>query len=164
LIRRAVADVRRPTGDTAMYDGIALALPTAQSGQRGKKALRLISDGNDTKSVVTLDELRKHILDSDMLVYAIGIDETSRSQPRKGERIDADRLRQITDATGGRTEIVRTGRNLDAAVARIGDELGHQYSSGYMSNRPRDGTWHLIRVETRDRRLNVRARHGYTSE
>jgi VWFA-related protein len=164
LIRRAVADVRRPTGDTAMYDAIALALPTAQSGQRGKKALLLISDGNDTKSVVTLDELRGRILNSDVLVYAIGIDETSRPQPRKGERIDGDRLRQITDATGGRTEIVRTGRSLNAAVARIGDELGHQYSIGYVSNRPHDGKWHPIRVETRDRRLNVRARHGYTSE
>jgi Ca-activated chloride channel homolog len=164
LIRRAVADVRQPTGDTAMYDAIALALPTAQSGQRGKKAVLLISDGNDTHSVVTLDELRERILASDVLVYAIGIDARSRSRPQhKEDRLDAGRLRQITDATGGRTEVIRGARSLDAAIAQIADELSHQYSIGYSSNRPHDGKWHPIRVETSDRRLTVRARNGYTS-
>jgi Ca-activated chloride channel family protein len=165
LIRRAVADVRQPTGDTAMYDAIALALPTAQGGQRGKKALLLISDGNDTHSVVTLDELRERILDSDVLVYAIGIDVPSRSRGRghKEDRLDAGRLRQITDGTGGRTEVIRGARSLDAAIAQIADELSHQYSIGYSSNRPHDGKRHPIRVETSDRRLIVRARNGYNA-
>src|SRR5262245_28288387 len=52
LIRHAIEDVSAPTGDTALYDAIALALPTAQEGRHAKKALLVISDGNDTRSVV----------------------------------------------------------------------------------------------------------------
>ena len=158
LIRRAIQDVQRPTGDTAMYDAIALALPTAQSGRHGKKALLVISDGNDTKSVISLAELHASILQSDVLIYALGIGGSI--QPRKDERLNAANLRQVTDDTGGRTEIVRGRKALDAAVTTLGEELRHQYSLGYTSAAARDGRPHSIRVDVRDRRLTVRARRG----
>ena len=78
-----------------------------------------------------------------------------------GERVNADALRQITDDTGGRTEIVRGSEGLGSATARIADELSKQYYLGYSSNAEKDGRWHAIRVEVRDRRLTVRARRGY---
>jgi hypothetical protein len=78
-----------------------------------------------------------------------------------GERVNADALRQITDDTGGRTEIVRGFDDLDGATARIADELSRQYYMGYVSSGKKDGRWHAIRVEVRDRRLGVRARRGY---
>ena len=79
-----------------------------------------------------------------------------------GERVNADALHQMTDDTGGRTEIVRGFDGLDAATARIADELSKQYSLGYSNSGEKDGRWHAIRVEVRDRRLTVRAR-GDTS-
>src|SRR5687768_4975653 len=77
-ISRAVRDVD-PAGGTAMYDAIATALPEAQAGKNRKKALLIISDGNDTNSTLGVSELRQLIRESEVLVYALGVDGTARS-------------------------------------------------------------------------------------
>jgi VWFA-related protein len=198
-ISRAVARVN-PNGGTAIYDAVADALPFAEAGQNRKKALLVISDGNDTNSSVGVSELRQLIRESEVLVYALGVDGTARSSggstarppvqiplpipfpfpggrrptfpqiggtwsrsSNAGDRVNADALRQITDDTGGRTEIVRGFDGLEAATSRIADELSKQYYLGYSSTADKDGRWHAIRVEVRDRRLNVRARRGYVA-
>jgi Ca-activated chloride channel family protein len=196
-LSRAVSRVN-PAGGTALFDAVAEALPFADAGQNRKKALLVISDGNDTNSTIEARELRQLIRESEVMVYALGVDSTSRSNGTTirppvqiplpipfpfpggrrpgtrpqiggtwsrggGERVNADALRQITDDTGGRTEIVRGFDNLDAATARIADELSKQYYLGYASSGENDGRWHAIRVEVRDRRLNVRARRGYVA-
>jgi Ca-activated chloride channel homolog len=204
LISRAVKAVDA-SGGTAIYDAVAMAIPTAQAGTNRKKALLVISDGNDTNSSISASELRQQIRESEVLVYALGIDGTRsrtfepdrppvqlpiplpfpggrRPQPRfppiggggggiggsstsrsPGDRVNADALRFITDDTGGRTEIVRGSSGLGPATERIADELSKQYYLGYVSSAERDGRWHSIRVEVRDRRLTVRARRGYTA-
>jgi VWFA-related protein len=63
-----------PAGGTAMYDAVAEAIPLAASGTRRKKALVVISDGNDTNSDIEVDEVRQMIRESEIMVYAIGID------------------------------------------------------------------------------------------
>jgi Ca-activated chloride channel homolog len=62
------------TGGTALYDAVAEAIPLAASGSRRKKALVVISDGNDTNSEIQLSEVRQLIRESEVMVYAIGID------------------------------------------------------------------------------------------
>jgi VWFA-related protein len=80
-----------------------------------------------------------------------------------GDGLDASALRQVTDDTGGRTEIVRDFTDLDGATERIADELSKQYYLGYANPGTKDGRWHTIKVEVRDRRLTVRARRGYVA-
>ena len=203
LISRAVRDASA-TGGTAIYDAVSTAIPTAQAGTHQKKALLIISDGNDTNSSIPVGSLRQQIRESEVLVYALGIDGSGRRadvvrppvqlpmpmpfpfpggrRPRPGlppvpsggsggsgggwpgapgDRVNADALRQITDDTGGRTEIVRGSEGLGPATARIADELSKQYYLGYSSNTERDGQWHSIRVSVKERRLTVRARRGY---
>ena len=195
VISRAVARVTAG-GGTAMYDAIADAVPLAEIGKHSKKAILVISDGNDTNSRISVGELRYLIRESEVLVYALGVDGTAIStrrgptiqlpvplpfpipgvpqrrlppivggggggQPRGNERVNADALRQITDDTGGRTEIVRGFGDLDGATARLADELSKQYYLGYASTGKKDGRWHTIRVDVKDRRLAVRARKGY---
>ena len=201
LISRAVRDATA-NGGTAIYDAVSTAIPTAQAGTHQKKALLVISDGNDTNSSIPVGTLRQQIRESEVLVYALGIDGSGRRidvvrqplpmpmpfqfpggrRPRPGlppipsggsggsgggwpgapgDRVNADALRQITDDTGGRTEIVRGSEGLGPATARIADELSKQYYLGYSSNTERDGQWHSIRVNVKDRRLTVRARRGY---
>ncbi len=63
-----------PEGGTAMYDAVAEAVPLAQSGRHRKKALLIISDGNDTNSATTVPEVKRQIRETEVLVYAIGID------------------------------------------------------------------------------------------
>ncbi|MGC4085844.1 MAG: hypothetical protein QM736_27890 [Vicinamibacterales bacterium] len=72
-------------------------------------------------------------------------------------------LREITDDSGGRTEIVRMARDLNPATAGIADELSKQYTLGYVSSLERDGRWHDIRVEVKNQRYRVRARRGYVA-
>jgi Ca-activated chloride channel family protein len=207
-ISRALARVR-PTGGTAMYDAIAEAVPMAQAGQNRKKAIVLISDGNDTNSRIQVSHLRQLIRETEVLIYAVGIDGQGegsafpgRPSPpvirppaptpfpipgRRGgfpfpiplpggggqrggggigsvgidDRVNIAALREITDDSGGRTEIVRDARDLDPATASIADELSKQYYLGYPSPGYRDGRWHTIRVELNNPGYKVRARKGY---
>jgi len=76
----------RPNGGTAMYDAVAEAVPMAASGQRPKKALVVISDGNDTSSRTPLNEVQQLIRESEVLVYAIGIDGPGRGGYSSGSQ------------------------------------------------------------------------------
>ena len=190
-----------PRGGTAMYDTLVEAVPLAERGQHRKKAIVVISDGNDTNSTATVQDVRHLVRDSEILVYAIGIDgESTRSttgpfgnRPRvripiplpfpggrrrpfpmqppwggvsrvpaqQSSRVNASALRELTDDSGGRTEIVRDSQDLDPATANIADELSQQYFLAYPAAAKKDGRWHSIRVEVKDRRYTVRARRGY---
>ncbi len=77
------------------------------------------------------------------------------------ERVNEAALRDMTDDSGGRTEIIRDARDLNPATAGIADELSKQYYLGYQSTLKRDGRWHSIRVEVTNRSYRVRARRGY---
>jgi VWFA-related protein len=73
-----------PYGATAMYDAIARAIPLAQQGQNRKKALVVISDGNDTSSRTDVGDLKQQIRESEVLVYAVGIDGDGDGRVRRG--------------------------------------------------------------------------------
>jgi len=212
-LTRSFARVRA-AGGTAMYDAVADAVPMAQGGQNRKKAIVIISDGNDTNSRLSARDVRQMVRETEVLVYAIGIDGAGEStifnrpsppvmrppspipfplpgrgggprglpfpipgqgNPRGGgggitrgnaggdDRVNVMELREMTDDSGGRTELVRDPRDLDPATAGIADELSKQYYIGYPSPGHRDGRWHDIRVELRDRSLKVRARRGYVA-
>jgi VWFA-related protein len=201
-----------PDGGTALYDAVAQAIPLVNEGQRRKKALLVISDGNDTSSRIDLQALRELIHDSEALIYAIGIDGDPASgspnpapqtfptppQPRRipppdrfplprpgprpgylpiaysrqtsdwtrawsSDRVNAQALRQLTDDSGGRTEIITDPRDLDPATTGIANELSRQYYLGYVAGGKKDGLWHAIRVETRNPAYHVRARTGYVA-
>jgi len=232
-ISREIAQLR-PRGGTAMYDAVAEAVPLAQSGKHRKKALVIISDGNDTSSRTAITALQSQIRESEVLVYAIGIDTqgetqtaptrrslggllggilqggggsmmqskprpfpfpipggrrpmpmppgtgprypgqpgnppatvpppTSRNRILNDERVNVAALRDITDDSGGRTEVVRSARDLDPATAGIADELSKQYYMGYAANGAKDGRWHTIRVDVRNGSYHVRARKGFVA-
>jgi Ca-activated chloride channel family protein len=201
-----------PAGGTAMYDAVADAVPLAESGKHRKKALVVISDGNDTSSRTEVGAVKQLIRESEVMVYAIGIDGQARGnstwtpppqqQPRvpppspfpfpipgrrrggggpsgvwpqplpppsngrvgnASDRLNVAALRELTDDSGGRTEIIRSARDLDPATAGIADELSRQYYIGYQAPTTHDGKWHSIRVEVRNPSLRVRARRGYVA-
>jgi hypothetical protein len=79
------------------------------------------------------------------------------------DRVNAVALRDLTDDSGGRTEIVRDARDLNPATASIASELSQQYYLGYPSPGKNDGRWHSIRVEVNHRNYRVRARRGYVA-
>jgi VWFA-related protein len=225
--KRRISDVLRriqPKGGTALYDAVADAVQLAQQGKNKKKAVVIISDGNDTSSRTDVFAVKQLIRETEVLVYAIGIDASTepsmasnllgllgqrggrpRQPPRpipmpfpvpggrrpsplppptvpqppppgpvtggnsrwrsaaNEDRVNVAALRDITDDSGGRTEIVRWIRDLDPATAGIADELSKQYYLGYAASGPKDGRWHSIRVEVRNTSHHVRARRGYVA-
>lgn len=202
----------RPRGATSLYDAVAAAVPLAQTGRHRKKAIVLLSDGNDTNSRATIREIKSMIRSTEVLAYAIGIDTQAGSSPSWGgqpstptyppppgprmpiplpfpipgrtgpprnpspppgsntsrgrvdDRLNVAALRDITDESGGRTEIVRFTRDVDPATSSVADELSQQYYLGYTSQARKDGQWHTIRVELRNGRHLVRARKGYVAQ
>jgi Ca-activated chloride channel homolog len=198
LLREALAGISA-RGGTALVDTVAEAIPLAQTGKHQKKALVIISDGNDTASQTDPAALKQLVRETEVLVYAVGIDAKAqiflaqgptRPPPRfpwpfpgrgggrptpwpmppsgpgassGGDRLNVGALRDLTDDSGGRTEIIRSASDLDPATAGIADELSKQYFLGYPAGSQKDGKWHTIRVEVDKRGLNVRARRGYVA-
>ena len=159
-VRRAL-DGLRPTGGTAIYDAIFEALPILDRRTRERAALLIISDGADTASTATLRDVRSALLRNDVFVYAIAID--SAEAKAINARVNVDALRDITNQSGGRTEVVRNSADLADATARIADELNSQYLIGYTSPKGADGAYHSIRVKVAGTDYRVRARNGYVA-
>jgi hypothetical protein len=79
------------------------------------------------------------------------------------DRVNSVALRDLTDDSGGRTEIIREPRDLNPATEGIASELSQQYYLGYPAPGKSDGRWHSIRVEVNNRNYRVRARRGYVA-
>src|SRR5262245_52620748 len=124
VMRRAF-DRLRPWGGTAAYDAVAASLPMFVRRSRLRAGLLIISDGADTASDMSLRELRTLLVRSDTSAYAIAIDWPERQAINT--RVNPTALREITDDSGGRTEVVHSTTELEAATARIAEELNSQY-------------------------------------
>jgi hypothetical protein len=79
------------------------------------------------------------------------------------DAVNVQALRELTDVSGGRTEVVRTSGDVGPATASVADELSRQYQLVYQATTARDGRWHAIAVTVRHAALQVRARKGYTA-
>ena len=163
-------------GGTALYDAIIEGLDHARRGRHRKKALIVITDGNDTASRRDEGDAIDAVRRSEVLVYALGIGHGERGSfghdPFGGrlgqpDRIDIRTLHRLAEPTGGRAyELEDAHRGgvdrIDASVIEIARELRLQYTLGYYpTNTRRDGKFRRIKVETTRPGLTVRARSGY---
>lgn len=158
---RSGLDALRPSGGTAIYDAVLSALPVVDRRPRDRGALVIISDGADTASDASLRELRTALLRTDAFIYAVAIDSPIRQTINT--RVNAEALGEITNQSGGRTEVVHDVTELAAATARIAEELNTQYVLGYSSPHPADGKFHGIRVRVNRAGYKVRSRIGYVA-
>jgi Ca-activated chloride channel family protein len=149
----------RPAGGTAIYDAIFASTPMFQRRQRTRAAMIVISDGADTASDHSLAETRETLRRSDAFVYAIAID--SATERRVSTRVNPEALREITGPSGGYTEVVRSAEDLGPATQRIAEELNKQYTLGYATMRPQDGSWRTLRVRAKNHDYMARSRRGY---
>jgi Ca-activated chloride channel family protein len=161
VVRQAL-DSLKPTGGTAVYDALLESFPLVARRNRERGALLIVSDGADTASTATLRDVRSAMRRSQAFVYAIAIDSPSTKAINRS--VNPVTLREITDESGGRTEVVQSTAEISAASARIADELNHQYVLGYTSSHGADGKFHSIRVRSKGADYRVRARKGYVAE
>ena len=156
LTRTKLEEIR-PSGGTALYDAIELALPQFDARTHPRAAILLVSDGADTASDTTPTQLKPKLLRSDIFLYAIGIDSTD---ARASTRINPFTLQELTSQGGGYTEIIRSAAELGPATERIAEELNNQYVIGYSPAKKGDGRLHTVRVKTTNDAYRVRARRG----
>jgi Ca-activated chloride channel family protein len=159
------------TGGTALYDAIHLGVQKAQTGVKAKKAIIVITDGEDRDSYYKLDELVVKVQESDVQVFCIGFMNSvpdkglfgrwSKSVPEKAH----DALQKIAEETGGKAFFPDKVTDMHSIVSEIASELRSQYSIGYFSsNNARDGTFRRIKIELGDVAVSdrhLRHRRGY---
>lgn len=151
--------------NTALYDACYLGVERVQRGTHPKRALLLISDGQDNNSRYTFNELRRVLKESDVVLYAVGIlggSDVGSSLGMEGQGI----LDELAGVSGGKAFYPRSPAEMDDIFEQIALELRHQYSIGYRPpNFVSNGKWHKIKVKVAPPRglprLFVRSKEGY---
>jgi Ca-activated chloride channel family protein len=151
--------------NTALYDACYLGVEKVQRGAHPKRALLLISDGQDNNSRYTFNELRRLLKESDVTLYGIGI--LSGADAGSGLGMEGQGiLDELASVSGGKAFFPRSNAEMDDIFEQIALELRHQYSIGYKpENFANDGRWHKIKVKVTPPRglprLFVRSKEGY---
>jgi Ca-activated chloride channel family protein len=151
--------------NTALYDACYLGVEKVQRGVHPKRALLLISDGQDNNSRYTFNELRRLLKESDVTLYGVGI--LSGSDAGSGLGMEGQgTLDELASVSGGKAFFPRSNAEMDDIFEQIALELRHQYSIGYKpANFTNDGRWHKIKVKVTPPRglpkLFVRSKDGY---
>src|SRR5262245_39606878 len=155
----------RAKGSTSMYDALYLGLERLKHATNLRKALLLITDGEDNHSRYSLSDLKDFAKEHDVMIYSIGLVNGFTFDPITG--IDGRAtLHSLSELTGGVAFFPETLNVLPDICAQIGTDLKHQYVLGYRpSNLSRDGRWRKIRVKMNTPKgtptLHVRAKSGY---
>ena len=155
-------DSLKPTGGTAVYDAVVASMPLIAKRNKERGALLLVSDGADTASTATLKDVQAALRRSQAFVYAIAIDSPDRRAING--TVNPTTLREITNETGGRTEIVQSTTQIADAAATIADELNHQFVMGSRPAHAPDGKFHTLRVRAKNAAFKVQSRRGYVAD
>jgi Ca-activated chloride channel family protein len=155
----------QPKNNTALYDAVYLGVERVTRGSHNKRAILIISDGQDNASRYNFGEVRRLMKESDVVTYSVGIMDKSDAASSYGMQGQAF-LDEISAVTGGRSFYPQSDIEMDEIFERIALELRNQYSIGYTpKNFQPDGKWHKVKTKVnRPRglpRLTVRAREGY---
>jgi Ca-activated chloride channel homolog len=155
-----------PNGSTALYNAIYISLKelkkvkAASSEEIRRQGIVILSDGDDTSSLVQYEEVLDLAKRSETVIYAIGL-----RQPTAGRRDFKEAefvLRQLSQETGGRVFFPMTVAELPKIYQQISEELASQYTIAYTSkNTLRTGAWRRIVVRVTRPGLTTRTKQGY---
>jgi len=153
-------------GSTSLYNAIYISLKELKKAKAGsteeirRQAIVVLSDGDDTSSLVPYEEVLDLAKRSETAIYAIGLRPVGayRTEFKEAEFV----LKQLSQETGGRAYFVTTLSELPKIYEQISEELANQYSLAYSSKNPmRNGAWRRIVVRVTKPGLTARTRQGY---
>jgi len=154
-------------GSTSLYNAVYVSLrgfqkiKATQAEEIRRQAIVLLSDGEDTSSLVDFDELLELARRSETAIFCIGL-RARESTASRGFREATFALRQLGGETGGRVFFVDNIKDLAGVYEEISDELSSQYTVGYSSkNNRRDGSYRRIVVRVDRPNVAVRTKQGY---
>jgi len=146
--------ISHPKG-TLLYDAVYLASDDVLGKQVGRKAMVVLTDGNDEGSKLKLRDAIEAAQKADTVCYVLLLND-----PEYGPA-DVGDMKQLSEQTGGRVIEVNNPKKIGAAFAQISNELRSQYSLGYSpEDARRDGSFRKIEVKSKNGH-KVQARKGY---
>ena len=156
-----------PGGSTALHNAVYISLKelakvkAKNPEEIRRQAIIVLSDGEDTSSLVSFEEVLELAKRSETAIYTIGL------QPRETTALRGFReaefvLRQLAQETGGRAFFTQKVEELKDVYGQITDELSSQYSMGYSSRNPRrDGAFRRLVVQVARPNTTTRTKRGY---
>ena len=157
-------------GSTSLHNAVYTALTELRKERQAtgsdvhRQAIVLLSDGEDTSSIIRHEDVLDLAKRSGVVVYAVGLRDKPKDGPGppKGFKQSEYDLRQLSQETGGRTYFADDAAQLPAIYGQIADELANQYTMGYISkNNKRDGSWRKILVRLSRPNMTARTKAGY---
>jgi Ca-activated chloride channel homolog len=151
----------RAAGGTALYDAIYVACDEKLIRETGRKAIIILSDGEDRSSDHTLKQAMEMALRAEVTIFAISVSKGGFfgvGNTQEGDNV----LRDMARETGGKTFFPFKVEELDESFRQINQELRSQYNIGYVSTNPqRDGKYRKIEIKIQDKGLKLNYRRGY---
>ena len=155
-------------GSTSLYNAIYIALKELKKTRAAtpddvrRQAIVVLSDGEDTSSLVSFEEVLELAKRSETAIYAIGLRSREPGVATKGFSEADFVLRQLSQETGGRVFFARQINELANIYGQIADELSSQYTVGYTSKNPkRDGAYRRVIVRVTQPNSTARTKQGY---
>lgn len=152
-------------GGTALYDAIYLSLEHIREGKEDKKALLLISDGEDRDSRYKFESVLEFARESHASIFVIGLLDKEGERSRAQKKA-AKALKELAEETGGKYYFPESVDEVEAICTQVAHEIRNQYTLGYKpTNTRRDGTWRTVNVKLTNnkgsKKLVARTKRGY---
>lgn len=155
-------------GSTSLYNAVYIALKDLKKvvaksqDEVRRQAIIVLSDGEDTSSLLPFEEVLDLAKRSETAIYTIGLRDNDANTGSKLFKEAEYVLRQLAQQTGGRAFFPNQLAELNGVYGQISDELSSQYTVGYTSKNPkRDGAWRRIVVQTTHPGTATRTKQGY---
>jgi len=168
---KAALDKIDSRGGTALYDSVYAALDHMKLGNRDKKVVLVITDGEDNASRYTFEDLVRYLQKGNAVVYTVGL--LGSAEPGGlfkvhggGNRRAAKVLEKLSEVSGGQVYFPKSLDEVESTCVGIARDIRSQYTLAYYStNSKKDGTFRALRVDAaaprRSEKLTVRTRTGY---
>ena len=157
-----------PGGSTSMYNAVYIALKDLKKivaknvDEIRRQAIVLLSDGEDTSSLLPFEEVLDLAKRSETAIYTIGLRDSDVGNTTKGFKEAEFVMRQFAQETGGRAFFANQTSELGGIYGQISDELSSQYTVGYTSKNPkRDGGWRRVVIRVDRQNSGARTKQGY---
>jgi len=153
-------------GGTLLYDAIVATSQVALNRELGRRAMVILTDGEDNGSRYTVEQAIAAAQRADIVVYSVLYSAKEGDYPRMSSGVGGhdrgkDALTSISNATGGRVFIVSHKLPLDVIYSQIADDMRLQYQIGYTPPESKPGEYHKIELKPNAKHLTVQARQGY---
>jgi VWFA-related protein len=157
-LANALAKLKIPTfSGTLLYTGLKRSSERVMQGQTGRKVFILLSDGFDFRSRTSIGTAIEYVQRADTIIFSILF-----SDPRGQNRRGSEVMQRLARETGGRYFEITSDNPIVRIFSQIDDELRHQYSIGYVSDRVGPpGKFRKIKLTTNYKTLQVQTRNGY---